>query len=459
MSDLIPTVNGVDPITSPMLTRAATDPAFNADKFCRRRGVPPRARSQPGAARSSTTPWRWRRPKCARGHTRRQKRPPARHATPPSTACCKPSCRPRLATASTSASDQRRPVNPDGNVSPLHCQPRRSRRDHQSGRPGRHRRGRGRTHPDDRHPWATGSTTTYLKRYLLGRVFSLVLTDVQDDDGEASRQRVATPPSRPPVREAEPRQTVGAWLDALALELAACEGAEEVDAVLARSDVQAAQDRLQNGARDRLDGMLQTAIARTAEAETSAHQRRPLRQSRGRSLPRTPCLRDAPPRTATREPPESVPAWLRLPGEPGHVELVRWAMAPRGGSREMVCETNQTHRRAHRKERSNAVSPLISAASSCRCWRERSTCLAAGLADGGLTFSEAMAGTDEPRLPPGRKDTLPEPLLDELQDWIATTLVNDAALAEEAQDLVQSLPREPSRDVMRQRIRDFLDDG
>ena len=117
---------------------------------------------------------------------------------------------------------------------------------------------------------ATGSTTTYLKRYLLGMVFSLVLTDEQDDDGEASRQRVATPPSRPPVREAEPRQTVGAWLDALALELAACEGAEEVDAVLARSDVQAAQDRLQNGAADRLRGMLQTAIARTAEADTTA---------------------------------------------------------------------------------------------------------------------------------------------------------------------------------------------
>ena len=116
---------------------------------------------------------------------------------------------------------------------------------------------------------ATGSTTTYLKRYLLGMIFSLVLTDEQDDDGEASRQRVATPPSRPPVREAEPRQTVGAWLDALALELAACEGAEEVDAVLARSDVQAAQDRLQNGARDRLDGMLQTAIARTAEDTTA----------------------------------------------------------------------------------------------------------------------------------------------------------------------------------------------
>ena len=84
--------------------------------------------------------------------------------------------------------------------------------------------------------------------------------------------------------------------------------------------------------------------------------------------------------------------------------------------------------------------------------------LAAELADGGLTFSEAMAELMSLAYRRGA-GYLPEPLLDELQDWIATTLVNDAALAEEAQDLVQSLPREPSRDVMRQRIRDFLDDG
>jgi len=119
---------------------------------------------------------------------------------------------------------------------------------------------------------ATGSTTTYLKRYLLGMVFSLVLTDEQDDDGEASRQRWTAPPSRPPVAEIEQpkRPTVTQWLDALALELAACEGGEEVDAILARSDVQQAQDRLRNGAADRLNHMIQAAIARTAATETSA---------------------------------------------------------------------------------------------------------------------------------------------------------------------------------------------
>jgi hypothetical protein len=65
------------------------------------------------------------------------------------------------------------------------------------------------------------------------------------------------------------KKTVGAWLDALALELAACEGGEEVDAILAREDVQQAQDRLRNGAADRLNHMIQAAIARTAATETA----------------------------------------------------------------------------------------------------------------------------------------------------------------------------------------------
>jgi len=88
-------------------------------------------------------------------------------------------------------------------------------------------------------------------------------------------------PAAAPVREtsheqtdshpAAPRkQTVVQWLDALALELAAAEGSEEVDAILARSDVQTAQDKLRNGARDRLDHLLQEAIARTAADETTA---------------------------------------------------------------------------------------------------------------------------------------------------------------------------------------------
>jgi hypothetical protein len=81
---------------------------------------------------------------------------------------------------------------------------------------------------------------------------------------DMARARLATPRTHP----AKP--TVTQWLDALALELAAAEGSEEVDAILARSDVQTAQDKLRNGARDRLDHLLQEAIARTAADETTA---------------------------------------------------------------------------------------------------------------------------------------------------------------------------------------------
>ena len=88
--------------------------------------------------------------------------------------------------------------------------------------------------------------------------------------------RVETPDRHnPPMaftteRDGPKRQTVGEWLDALALELAACEGSEEVDAVLARADVQSAQDKLRNGARDRLVDMIQVAIERTSPDETTA---------------------------------------------------------------------------------------------------------------------------------------------------------------------------------------------
>ena len=80
--------------------------------------------------------------------------------------------------------------------------------------------------------------------------------------------------SRPDLiltRPASPdRQT--AWLDKLELELAnaVAAGVDAVDAILARADVQAAQDRARNGYKDRLDGMLQAAIRRTNAAETSA---------------------------------------------------------------------------------------------------------------------------------------------------------------------------------------------
>jgi hypothetical protein len=43
---------------------------------------------------------------------------------------------------------------------------------------------------------AVGSTTTYLERYLLGMVFSLVLADEQDDDGEATRTDLPPPSNK-----------------------------------------------------------------------------------------------------------------------------------------------------------------------------------------------------------------------------------------------------------------------
>jgi hypothetical protein len=121
---------------------------------------------------------------------------------------------------------------------------------------------------------ATGSTTTYLKRYLLGMIFSLVLTDEQDDDGEATRQhhlpRQAMPASRPPVVEPRPkRTTVSEWLDALGIELANASPAE-ADEILARSDVQKAQDTLRGDAKDRLQYILDQTIARLAAADEAA---------------------------------------------------------------------------------------------------------------------------------------------------------------------------------------------
>lgn len=71
-------------------------------------------------------------------------------------------------------------------------------------------------------------------------------------------------------RKPTQKPTVTQWLDALALELAAAEGSEEVDEILARPEVQQAQDKLRNGARDRLQHILDEAIRRTAQADDTA---------------------------------------------------------------------------------------------------------------------------------------------------------------------------------------------
>ena len=70
-----------------------------------------------------------------------------------------------------------------------------------------------------------------------------------------------------PVAATQPkRPTQGQWLDALEARLAAAEGTDEIDAILAESEVQTAQDRFQNGARDRLQHILDAAIKRTLPA-------------------------------------------------------------------------------------------------------------------------------------------------------------------------------------------------
>jgi hypothetical protein len=88
-------------------------------------------------------------------------------------------------------------------------------------------------------------------------------------------EHTAPEPAAPPAAKAEPpkqpaKPTVAGWLDALALELAAAADMDAVDEILARPEVQQAQDRLRNGARDRLQHILDEAITRTARADDAA---------------------------------------------------------------------------------------------------------------------------------------------------------------------------------------------
>jgi hypothetical protein len=65
------------------------------------------------------------------------------------------------------------------------------------------------------------------------------------------------------------RTTVSEWLDALGIELANASPAE-ADEILARSDVQKAQDTLRGDAKDRLQYILDQTIARLAAADEAA---------------------------------------------------------------------------------------------------------------------------------------------------------------------------------------------
>lgn len=66
--------------------------------------------------------------------------------------------------------------------------------------------------------------------------------------------------------EPQKRQTISEWLNALAAELRIATSSDAVDAIIAREDVQKAQDNFKNGARDRLNAMVKEAIDRTTPA-------------------------------------------------------------------------------------------------------------------------------------------------------------------------------------------------
>jgi hypothetical protein len=87
--------------------------------------------------------------------------------------------------------------------------------------------------------------------------------------GLTLRQEPEHRPSEPPPTPEPRRPTVTEWLKALDAELAQAQTSTEVDAILARDDVQKAQDKLTNGAKDRLQDMLDAAIKRTTPAPVS----------------------------------------------------------------------------------------------------------------------------------------------------------------------------------------------
>ena len=79
-----------------------------------------------------------------------------------------------------------------------------------------------------------------------------------------------------PVQQIAPpapkKQTVSSWLDALQSDLNEAASSEGVDSIISRADVQAAMDKLGNGARDRLNAMVNAAIKRTAPDDGIAEE-------------------------------------------------------------------------------------------------------------------------------------------------------------------------------------------
>ena len=69
-----------------------------------------------------------------------------------------------------------------------------------------------------------------------------------------------------PIVESPRKPTVTDWLNALDIDLQSALTSDAVDAIIARPDVQKAQDKLQGAARDRLNEIVSAAIQRTAPA-------------------------------------------------------------------------------------------------------------------------------------------------------------------------------------------------
>jgi hypothetical protein len=89
------------------------------------------------------------------------------------------------------------------------------------------------------------------------------------DPTAGQQQMQAMAKAAQPKAETPKRRTITEWLDALALELASCDGTE-LEEILARDEVQQAQDRFRNGAKDRLNHVIHEALKRTARADDAA---------------------------------------------------------------------------------------------------------------------------------------------------------------------------------------------